>query len=603
LLGVSNVRFNDSTTLTEDGTNLMYNSTNLVLNPATTDIDANNHNLINVDRIIINDSQVENNQTQIVTFSNGIASINSSDTRDVKLYLYTNETAGRPVRLDLQGNNLTGIGGLVFEQGAGESLTVDTGDNLLYGENKVLTAANYEYYTGNITADVQYNNHNLLGAADINCEHVQSSDGSNVIDLTGSSEIGVNQDLNLNSHNITNGGEINCTVLQNTTTNNMIDLAGPGEITVNQNFNMNSKTIIGITGAQFSNNKMLAPDSGDNLQYDNDTLLSSANYSTYVSNVQANITMNSYNLVNANFLYCHAVKNQAGTNVMNFMTVGEIGINQNLDVANNNITSVNRLYCNAIVHSSTNTNTLDLSGETATLNNADIITADNVGNYAFLPTAIVDLNMNGQDIQNIGNLSTGIVSIINAPGSIQYNNSQLQYNGNQLIDSSNITNYVQNAFNTVIAPWPSGRTILTIPFTFPAPQGYAFGYFDGTVIIGTSNIGDYNIESYTYQISKISFGYTICNGQAFILSNTDSVQSIAGTFLTDITVTTSTGIINLNFIASWAVTTPTQQVTIKYLLQDYQTNGVKINFWHSIHGRRDNNIIDHCLSRNISNYC
>ena len=185
--------------------NISYNGNNLLTNPIEADLDMNSNNITNAKSIGILDGA--NSNTYVLnTLYGGL--VLSGETGGTQLCITVNEVNGQYSNTDFLSHPITDVGSLSFTNAsAGDSLSIDTDSNLLYGVgNQVITqnniSANVPIPTNlNPGQDINFNNHGLTSAS-----YIAFNNNSNTLQPNGTtgSYLNFGSNIVLTNTNYTN---------------------------------------------------------------------------------------------------------------------------------------------------------------------------------------------------------------------------------------------------------------------------------------------------------------------------------------------------------------------------------------------------------------
>ena len=183
VLGVENLSFENTGTLSvNSGGQLLFNNVAInsgtgnsgVENPMTEDLDANNHSIINLASIRLNDAV--NGQSALtstfVTYNRGLANINDQNVDDVRLYLFTNESGNQPTGLDLYNRDMTNVNSISFYNQSNGTATINSnvgGTAITFNDSALITDATLDssvdalgYFKNNSGANLDMGNYNII---------------------------------------------------------------------------------------------------------------------------------------------------------------------------------------------------------------------------------------------------------------------------------------------------------------------------------------------------------------------------------------------------------------------------------------------------------
>ena len=296
IVEIDQLVFNTNHALADDNGTLQFANKNVVieddlenyqLKVADANLDMNNHSLLNVNGFQLIDNTSAGATHDFTLINGGLV---SNDSADVRIYLYTNESAGFPSNLDFRDYPLSNVGPIHFSGGSVLAASDDTGISVNGNEITTYTLQN------------DLNGVNQYALRQVSTVQITSGGGV----LFG----GVQNKLVPDADDDTTLLYQNIPII---TSNNISDYAPPPVFvsTANSNLNMGNYNItncnnavsaaVGTNSINFNNDpsKKLTVLGGD-LQYQGATVLTNSDIASYipapsfVATANADLNMNNY---------------------------------------------------------------------------------------------------------------------------------------------------------------------------------------------------------------------------------------------------------------------------------------------------------------------
>ena len=522
LIDVDTIQFSPSGTLTVADDQLTFNNEPIggVQNPLTSNLNCNNLDLTNVHSVQFQDVLTPTLQTYFYTIGGGLSSVNGDgDGDDTRLYIYINETSGKPYFTDYRGYPITNVSSIEITQiNFGSDTLAVNDDNIEYNGSIMMTAANVnDYVTGGgsggwvntATSSLSMANYqiNNISELDFGPGKVVTPDSAN--NLTYKNEMVVVRPKLQPTYDLADGATISMgnntiTLPPVTIPNSDINFSGSFQLVldmVNYQFELNNNYLIGV-GVKTHTTQANVFTNGTMILFDSSSFTDSGGTMSGTT-----ITFNSNSPTGTGGVFTNNLGSPLSTSedyefyVIFSSKTGDddcscSNFNLSLKLMDSDVYGDLDIGANGLIMD--NTKLQNVGGNLIWNNNKTLLT--NQDGY-FKPGAI-NLNMGNYAIQNILNLQFPNPQNANLPHSIEVSSqNRLQADGYDIVNSNNIGGY---------CGWDNGIAKTTISLSGQQIQGVDEIAFQDTSILTVSG------GSLTYKNQQVLTAGDIVNPTSII---------------------------------------------------------------------------------------